>query len=1793
MRLIYLFALFIFTVPIMASKQGLQQYWKYNYEASVAMTGATDIDYSQSSEIVICKGTEVEYYRHDGTSYALKATITESCSSVALAVGPHLDDTSGETFIMIGDSANNKVYFYKKTAVDTFAKDSEFTDETETKLGTQVALPTGGKFAAAVGEKFLVVYVFVDENWKQAHRKSISATEVTMHIDINHDDYLVIGVVNKYVEWFRLTFSTMKSVKKITGSGSDNIGYNVATTVSCRGNQVAYLFNNAIVLWLQDLDTGTWERTQTLQVGATDIEMSLCMLTATLPSGVGLYMLEQLPSGSFGKNYVPTKLLFKNEESNFGKKIAFKLDDLAVLSDERINFFRNVDSTSCRQNEYMDISENRCIKCPQGEYNPHGNNNTICTPLTCGINEHVFEGKCQACASGTTNLDGGDVTSVDSQCDVEICAVDQYVNNQYQCANCPTGMTTSGNRYTSDVPDDTVCVAKICLKDQHVDNYECKTCASGSTRAAGDDATQGDTQCLSGECDVDNYVKNNECFLCPAGSTYPTKTPMTSADTDCVVVTCGVDEKIEDHACVSCNDANAERAAGDLSTSGDTYCTCKADFRADTAGNCVACGVGEEIIAGSLAKPGAGTVCFPVICPSSSYVESNVCHDCKANSFFVGTIEANGADTFCRCEAGYRSNGNHNCIECPAGYYKGAGDSTKDPTNCLCAEGYRASTGAGASCVQCGEGQVNARGDDPQGTVDTHCDCIIGYRANGNGLCIACDATTETTLAVTDSKSTTTKCLCAENHRVQVSNGVGECVACFDGATRAAGDDPSLNLNSFCDYEGLVQKFQHGSGGFHLEGKTEILPDITVRVGETVSFVNIDGNRDNPLRIISKNDYDNGIELDDKPDGSREPSGPPDQSVTKAICDSLAQAEGQELAVIDFSTSVSGCRYKTGYGPKDYAFNEYPFADNTNECDSSNPCVRYVQKDFQDITSTQFTYDALPPVGGLDESVLVLKPTEVGTFYYGSSASTNNNNYGTITVKMPACPDLSTHGTQTIDSSCTIKSGVELTGDLTIQASASGARRHRLRGGNKIQLSADHAHRFFTVKNGYTLTIENLELMESVTDTGGAILVDGGNAVIKNSIMSNNKATAGSGGAIRVENEGLVTISDTEFKNNVAEGTVKCNSESSMESCTGSGGAIFLAKEATGKHIGLTVSTSTFEDNEAKGSGGGAIGLGGRGTSFTSVGNIFKKNKADNEGIEFGNGGAIFMGGSNTLYIDNTFFEENTGQAGAGIGGYRPKNVELKDSSFYGNVAKNGGAYAQRGDSTDPPDAGNLVFTGNNFTGNSATEEGDFIYRYDSGGSTVRGDFKAHMTNNAVSGGTRIYMRKTDGEVHLIDQPHFADGFNSSTGMAGMIQTTCQKAACSYNPLASSCSADPDGFGVACGCDMGVNTISSESSLSKTHMKTVISVLFASEDMATDIIRMADDNNRYIPPKQGATMSTAKAAAESNVVLSAPLNQEGEAIGEKTVLLKPETGVLCTSFQSFLCEKVTACNSATGEISVECDGVKYFPSTNTNVTRRRLMESEPRHHLSTSFATNCIDSSPPSLTQQCTGMDGTQVITYDICKPNSHYNANSVCSCDTGYTSTNNGTVCVSLVQSCKQNYFVFDGLCQPCAEGTFNLAGDNPSAGVNTECDDNFCPQNFRVLNGECLPCAVGEHTPGGDDLSISETTCCASDEYEKQPPTKDAGGGADRICKKCFGNNPDTDDVDKYFSTLKCCGKGEDATCRRVYDGFNKACANHASSTCSTFEKYGTLGTGADCTHNNQCDNGNCDIGNTDKCL
>ena len=215
--------------------------------------------------------------------------------------------------------------------------------------------------------------------------------------------------------------------------------------------------------------------------------------------------------------------------------------------------------------------------------------------------------------------------------------------------------------------------------------------------------------------------------------------------------------------------------------------------------------------------------------------------------------------------------------------------------------------------------------------------------------------------------------------------------------------------------------------------------------------------------------------------------------------------------------------------------------------------------------------------------------------------------------------------------------------------------------------------------------------------------------------------------------------------------------------------------------------------------------------------------------------------------------------------------------------------------------------------------------------------------------------------------------------------------------------------------------------------------------------------------------------------MAKPINKEGEAVGEKTVLLKPSdpATTLCTSFQSFLCEKVTACSSGDGTVTVECDGVQYFPAV---VSRRRLYEPihalERRYNLGSS--SNCIDNSPADLQQQCSGLDADgNAFTFDRCKANAIMAADGTCTCSDGYVVAPTGDACDPQATSCRRDENVVNGECTPCAEGTFNLEGDSIAL-LNTACDDNYCPENYHVVNGQCAVCPTGEHTPGFDDLNI-----------------------------------------------------------------------------------------------------------------
>ena len=193
--------LFMITVGCaFGSKTGLQQYWKYSFENSIPSTNIIDIDYSQANEVAICLGTEVKYYTHDGTTYTESATIAETCTSVAISKGPHLDDTSGDTQLMIGNSATNYVYFYEKDG-STFSKIFSYSSPDD-NIGKEVAMPTAGKYSATVGSKKVCVFIFNDGEWSKIHTKEISATASNLHVDMNHDDILIVSNENIEVLWY-------------------------------------------------------------------------------------------------------------------------------------------------------------------------------------------------------------------------------------------------------------------------------------------------------------------------------------------------------------------------------------------------------------------------------------------------------------------------------------------------------------------------------------------------------------------------------------------------------------------------------------------------------------------------------------------------------------------------------------------------------------------------------------------------------------------------------------------------------------------------------------------------------------------------------------------------------------------------------------------------------------------------------------------------------------------------------------------------------------------------------------------------------------------------------------------------------------------------------------------------------------------------------------------------------------------------------------------------------------------------------------------------------------------------------------------------------------------------------------------------------------------------------------------------------------------------------------------------------------------------------------------------------
>jgi YVTN family beta-propeller protein len=244
-------------------------------------------------------------------------------------------------------------------------------------------------------------------------------------------------------------------------------------------------------------------------------------------------------------------------------------------------------------------------------------------------------------------------------------------------------------------------------------------------------------------------------------------------------------------------------------------------------------------------------------------------------------------------------------------------------------------------------------------------------------------------------------------------------------------------------------------------------------------------------------------------------------------------------------------------------------------------------------------------------------------------------------------------------------------------------------------------------------------------------IVQSGTVAMSDLTIENGQATGdGNGGGIDScdgSSGCQLTVSNSTFTNNDAPGN---------GGREGLGGAIDNGDN--GGQGTLTVTDSTFTDNTAY-SQGGAIDscLGGSGCTVTVTGSTFTGNSAFYGGSAIYNAGSGYnnndnAGGQGTLSVTDSTFTDNTGADGGGVienaegagNGSGPSDgtVTVTDSTFSDNTASHGGAI----DSGDQGGTGTVTVTDSTFSGNLATNDGGAIDNGDN--SDNNGDVGGSVT---------------------------------------------------------------------------------------------------------------------------------------------------------------------------------------------------------------------------------------------------------------------------------------------------------------------------------------------------------------------------------------------------------------------------------------------------------------------------------
>ena len=247
-------------------------------------------------------------------------------------------------------------------------------------------------------------------------------------------------------------------------------------------------------------------------------------------------------------------------------------------------------------------------------------------------------------------------------------------------------------------------------------------------------------------------------------------------------------------------------------------------------------------------------------------------------------------------------------------------------------------------------------------------------------------------------------------------------------------------------------------------------------------------------------------------------------------------------------------------------------------------------------------------------------------------------------------------------------------------------------------------------------------------DKGGAISNAGtgnvgndgnGTITISDSTFTNNTAGTG-GGAIHNMSQAKMTITGSEFNNNLANQTGKDYG----------GGAIYNRGE-------ITVSNTTFDGNEAQ--RGGAVHNVGDEVSSSANATLtnvtFTGNKAEIDG------GAVFNGNHSVIKeLTGTFTgnsvvhdEINSNHRGGAIYNTGTSTINKLSANFIDNTADKGGAISN---------AGTMTIENSNFSENTALVDGGAIHNTSKGNITFKGN-NIFSGNRNANGFNDIYNNGT------------------------------------------------------------------------------------------------------------------------------------------------------------------------------------------------------------------------------------------------------------------------------------------------------------------------------------------------------------------------------------------------------------------------------------------------------------------